>query len=82
MVSQFNQLKELLLSQDLSRYGELDWIDSQGLRFLDGSDLGCNKVAFQSFPRSGNTMLRNYFESITGIFTGSDMPLDLTFPLQ
>jgi hypothetical protein len=27
-------------------------------------------------------MLRGFLESITGIFTGSDMPLDLTFPLQ
>jgi len=31
--------------------------------FLDGSvDLTGNKIAFQSFPRSGNTFLRRYIE--------------------
>ena len=30
-------LKELLLSKDLSRNAELDWVDSGEFRFLDGS---------------------------------------------
>ena len=43
----FSWLKELLLSKDLSREKELDWIDKEGFRFLDKSEnmLG-NMVAF------------------------------------
>ena len=50
-------------------------------RFLDRTFnmLQGESVAFQSFPRSGNTFLRKYLEQITGIFTGSDMSLDMTF---
>ena len=29
-----------------------------------------------SFPRSGNSQIRKYIESITGIFTGSASPLE------
>ena len=32
----FNWLKELLLSKDLSRDAELDWVSANNLRFLDG----------------------------------------------
>ena len=36
----FKWLRELLLSQDLSRDGELEWIrDGKELRFLDGEDM-------------------------------------------
>ena len=37
------------------------------------------KVAFQSYARSGNTFLRRYLEQVTGLFTGSDMPMKFTF---
>ncbi len=30
------------------------------------------KVTYTSYPRSGNTFLRKYFETITGVATGSD----------
>ena len=72
------QLKEILLSKDLSRDKELDWIASGEMRFLDGEDIDGDKVCFQSFPRSGNTMLRRFLEVVTGVHTGSDMPIDLT----
>jgi len=39
-------------------------------------------VVFLSYPRSGNTFLRNYLEEITGIVTGSDMSLELTISTQ
>ena len=43
----FSWLKDLLLSKDLSREKELDWIDSEGYRFLDKSeDMLGNMVAF------------------------------------
>ena len=37
------------------------------------------RVTLASFPRSGNTMIRKFFEDITGIFTGSDF--DPTRPI-
>ena len=37
-----------------------------------------NQVAFQSFPRCGNTFLRRFIEQITGIYTGSDMNIEQT----
>ena len=70
------QLKEILLSKDLSRDKELDWISNGQLRFLDGEDIDGDKVCFQSFPRAGNTMLRRFLEAVTGVHTGSDMPID------
>ena len=48
--------------------------------FLDGkTDMTGFKVAFQSFPRSGNTFLRRYLEQITGVYTGADMAIEHTF---
>lgn len=68
-------LKELLLSKDLLRTSELDWA-KKGLRFLDATeDLVGDRVAFISYPRTGNTMTRKYVESVTGINSGSDNEL-------
>ena len=41
------------------------------LCFLDSKTLE-NTVAIQSFPDSGNDLLRKYIENITGVYTGSD----------
>ena len=38
-VVNWKQMKELLLSTDLSRASELDWIDSGEFRFLDGESI-------------------------------------------
>ena len=35
-----------------------------------------NSVAFQSFPSSGNNLLRRYVENITGVYTGCDLSSD------
>ena len=40
------QLKEILLSKDLSRDKELDWIANGECRFLDGEDIEGDKVCF------------------------------------
>ena len=80
-VVNFKQLKDILLSKDLSRASELDWT-VDGFRFLDGEELTVNKVAFQSYPRSGNTMMRTFIETVTGLFTGSDTILDASINLQ
>ena len=36
------------------------------------------QVAFQSMPRTGNSFLRRMIELCTGIYTGSDMNIDIT----
>jgi hypothetical protein len=52
-------------------------------KFLDKKlDMVGDRVALASYPRTGNSFLRKILEQITGVFTGSDMPLDITFPLQ
>ena len=48
-------------------------------KFLDSKiDMTGNRVCFASFPRTGNTFLRKILETVTGIFTGSDMNLAQT----
>ena len=32
-------------------------------------------VAYATYPRSGNSLMRKYFENVTGTVTGSDMVL-------
>ena len=77
----FTTLKNLLLSKDLTDISKLQEMTADDkCVFLDASvDLTGDKVAFQSLVRSGNTFLRKYLEQITGIFTGADMGIDMTF---
>jgi len=52
-------------------------------KFLDSKvDMSGNRIAFASYPRTGNSFLRKILENITGVFTGSDMPLFKTMQLQ
>ena len=51
-------LRQLLLSKDIKRNAEFDWISGNNYRFLDGNDITGWHTTFSSFPRSGNTMLR------------------------
>ena len=78
----FNQLKDLLLSKDLSRDEELTFASQKKFRFLDGADLGEQHVAFVSAPRSGNSFLRCFIEEITGVMTGSDLAINWQMQLQ
>jgi hypothetical protein len=74
-VINFDHLKELLLSKDFSRQDEYHAL-IKDLKFLDKkSELIGNRVVFATFPRVGNTFLRTILEKVTGVFTGSDMPL-------
>lgn len=75
------QLKEILLSADLTRNSELEWLKGTNYRFLDGQALGCDATSFISVSRMGNSFLRRFLEDITGIYTGSDMNVDLTLHL-
>jgi len=69
----FDKIISILLSKDLSRNEELSWIAKERDRFLDGTvSMRNHGISFCSYPRSGNTMLRVYIESITGITTGAN----------
>jgi hypothetical protein len=61
---------------------EYESLISGKTKFLDSKvNMAGNRVAFASYPRTGNSFLRKILENITGVFTGSDMPLfkSLTF---
>jgi hypothetical protein len=72
----FKDYLNLLKSKDLSLLEHNRWIFEGSPKFLDGSVPVNNKICYSSHPRSGNTFLRKYFESVTGISTGSDISLD------
>jgi hypothetical protein len=74
-----DSLIKLFKSKDFEAYDEYkkDYFEDKKLRFLDMKSVN-NIVAYKSFPRSGNTFLRKYIELITGVPTGSEMPLSIT----
>jgi hypothetical protein len=65
-------LKKLLVSKNLDHYNSVkDHFFGKQAKFLDRKPI--NSITYATYPRSGNTFLRKYFEGITGIATGSDM---------
>jgi len=66
-VLNINVLLSLLRSKDEKLWRDSEWMFKGGFRFLDGSPNKSNKIAFASFPRSGNTFLRKYSEMLTGV---------------
>jgi hypothetical protein len=67
-VVNLKQLIALLSSSDRKQWEEAKWVfDKNHFRFLDGESNPSNKIAFASFPRSGNTFLRKYLELLSGI---------------
>jgi hypothetical protein len=81
-VLNLKQLINVLRSTDEDLWFKSKWMFEQEFKLLDGSPNLSNKVAFASFPRSGNTFLRKYCELLTGVQTGSDNSLHLTLDLQ
>jgi len=61
----------VLKSKDESLWEQSKWMFDGEFRFLDGEPLGFNKIAFNTFPRSGNSFLRRLLEQATGITTGA-----------
>jgi len=60
---------------DFTAFAEhYDGNDKGFFKFLDGEHV--DKVAFSTFPRSGNSMLRKQVELITGISTGASLSLN------
>jgi len=72
----------LLKSKDEVLWQRCKWMFDGNCRFLDGEENQSQKVAFCSFPRSGNTFMRKYLELLTGIQTGSDNTLHVNVCLQ
>lgn len=81
-VINLRQLMTLLKSKDEALWERSKWMFDGQFRYLDGQPNKSQKIAFCSFPRSGNTFLRKYLELLTGIQTGSDNTLDVNVFLQ
>jgi hypothetical protein len=84
-VVNFDMLISILKSKDRQMWEQAKWIfkgsENKEPIFLDGAPIKSNKIAFASFPRSGNTFLRKYFELLSGIQTGADNTLHINVPL-
>ena len=69
--SNFNSMKEYLLCTDPAVVKD----HKKDTRFLDGKvSLDGERVACLSFMRSGSTLLRQFLERVTGVYTGNDGP--------
>lgn len=81
---ELEHLTAFLKSTDLSNYDKMkERFFGEQSRFLaPGSLAGCgglaDSVVYATYPRSGNSLMRKYFETITGIATGSDMAMKHT----
>jgi hypothetical protein len=70
-----NDLISILKSKDESLLTKNAWMFDGELRLLDGGKIPeGNKIAFNTFPRVGNTFLRKCLEQVTGVCTGDNMP--------
>ena len=72
-VLNLDQLLSLLKSKDLGFYeqNKTELFCGQPLH-TSGTAIEQQSIVYTTFPRSGNTMLRKYLETITGVATGSD----------
>ena len=80
------ELLSVLKSKDESVFRDYSWLWDGTSHFLDQKESLLteheNHVTFTSYPRSGNSFLRKYVEQITGIATGSTMPIHVATSLQ
>jgi hypothetical protein len=77
----FKTLMEVLKSKDESLFNNNKWIFDGDFKFCDGEKLP-TKIAFNTYPRSGNSFLRKYMEQMTGISTGATVSLHTSTSLQ
>ena len=67
-----NDLLAMLKSKDKSLFETNRWLwEENDFKFLDGQPIEPNRIAFNSFPRSGNSFLRRFIEQTSGLSTGS-----------
>lgn len=76
------QLFAVFKSKDEKVFEENQWMFDGQYRFLDKESIDGQHVNFTSYPRSGNSFLRRYLESVTGICTGSTMSIHQSTSLQ
>ena len=81
-VLNMHELMEVLRSKDVKLWKKSAWMFEGEFKFLDGTPNNWNKLAFASFPRSGNTFLRKVCEMLTGVSTGADNTLHINVSLQ
>ena len=68
-----DELLGFFRSKDLSRYEkEKAKFFGPSARYTTGNAVEQMKVLFATYPRSGNSMMRKYFENISGLVTGTD----------
>ena len=77
----FRNLTEMLKSKDAALFEQAQWMWNGDFKFLDGEVLP-SKIAFNTFPRSGNSFLRRLLEQVTGISTGATVQLHTSTSLQ
>lgn len=63
-------LYAMLRSKDEALFASSKWIFDGDFKFCDGAELP-SKIAFNTYPRSGNSFLRKFLEQCTGISTGA-----------
>ena len=69
-----DELLGLLRSKDIENYEkEKEKFFGFTSRYTTQDAKEQMSVAFCTYPRSGNSMMRKYFENITGIVTGEEM---------
>ena len=77
----FKNLIDMLKSKDEAVFTKNKWVYDGDFKFCDGEKLG-SKIAFNTYPRSGNSFLRKYLEQLTGISTGATVQLHTSSSLQ
>lgn len=69
-----DDLLALMRSKDVDRYQrDKELYFGQQARYTTGNSREQMKVVYATYPRSGNSLMRKYFENVTGTATGSDM---------
>ena len=78
----YDLLVNVLKSKDEAQLEKHGWMFDGNFRILDGKPIENNKIAFNTFMRSGNSFLRRFLEQITGIATGSSVSMHTATSLQ
>ena len=69
-----DDLLALLRSKEIEKYErERDTFFGKTSRYTTGNSKEQMAVLYSTFPRSGNSMMRKYYENVTGIVTGTDL---------
>jgi len=79
----YDAIINILKSKDEKLLEKYKWMFEEETHFLDNTHktLDGNKIAVNSFPRSGNTLARGLIEKVTGLATGSTSSLHTSTPL-